>query len=225
MMTTTTIGIAAAVVGALVLAYVLRRGHDHAPHTGHMHGFAGAEAWAKKLDDPERDAWQRPDAVIRALAPAPSAVIADIGAGTGYFAVRIARLVPEGQVIATDLEPDMVRYLAARAQREHLSNLRAVQGTATSSGLAPNSVDAILMVHVWHHVGDKAALAKDLAAALRPGGTLVVVEFPLDAHRGPPADHRVTPEQVIAAFAAVGLAGERSSITLPEQYIVVARKP
>lgn len=192
--------------------------HDH-------HAFAHAAHAAQTLDDPARDAWQRPDEVLRALALSPSMSVADVGAGTGYFAVRLAHAVPQGQVLATYVEPDMVRHLAERAHREGLPNLHAVQSTPTDAGLAPGSVDAILVVHVWHHVGDRAALARQLAAALRPGGRLLVVDFDRDAHRGPPPEMRLSPEQVVAELTAAGLDARRSPIALPEQYIVEARRP
>jgi len=92
------------------------------PHT-HDHGFSGAQEWAKVFDDPMRDAWQKPHEVIQALALKPDAVVADIGSGTGYFAVRFAHMVPKGKVYGLDTEPDMVKYLAERAKREGLRNL------------------------------------------------------------------------------------------------------
>jgi len=95
------------------------------PHT-HEHSFAGAEKWAQVFDDPQRDAWQKPHEVIKALALKPDAVIADIGSGTGYFAARFANMVPKGRVYGVDTEPDMVKYLAGRAKREGLKNITAV---------------------------------------------------------------------------------------------------
>src|SRR5688500_2205030 len=95
--------------------------HEHArPHDTHGLGgphaaFANADAWTQVFDDPTRDAWQRPDEVLRALELGPAMTVADVGAGTGYLSVRLARAVPRGEVIATDLEPDMVRFLSERA--------------------------------------------------------------------------------------------------------------
>src|SRR6266496_1223846 len=94
----------------------------------HRHRFGDAEKWAKVFDDPERDAWQKPHEVIEALALAPDAVVADIGSGTGYFAVRLARFVPKGRVYGVDTEPGMVKYLAERARREGLANLVSIAG-------------------------------------------------------------------------------------------------
>jgi arsenite methyltransferase len=196
----------------------MKSGHDM------HHGFHHADQWVQRFDDPARDAWQQPDEVIRALDLAPTMTVADVGAGTGYFAVRLARVVPQGQVIATDLEPDMVRYLDERAAREQLPNLRAVQATASKSGLAAGSVDAILIVDVWHHIGSRTCYARDLATALRPRGKLVIVDFKLDATRGPPAAMRLAPEQIIADLVSAGFTATVSPTTLPDQYIVVAER-
>lgn len=212
-------------------------GSDHHPATAHEHGgppgghgmghahhsFADAEAMASTLDDPARDAWQRPEDVLRAMELAPTMSVADVAAGTGYFAVRLARAVPAGEVTATDVEPNMVRFVTERARREGLQNLHAVLATQSGSGLARESVDRILVVHVWHHLPDRGAFARDLSAALRTNGRLFVVEFAVSAHRGPPASMRVGPESIIAELEAAGLTAMVSAVTLPDQYIVEAR--
>ena len=192
-------------------------GHAH-------HPFADAQALASALDDPARDAWQRPEDVLRAMALAPTMSVADVGAGTGYFAVRLARAVPAGEVSATDVEPNMVRFVNERARREGLANLRSVLATQSASGLPRDSFDRILVVHVWHHLPNRGALAHDLAAALRPGGRLFVVDFAVAALRGPPPNLRVAPEAVIAELEARGLTAILSASALPDQYIVEARR-
>jgi arsenite methyltransferase len=189
---------------------------------GHHDAFADADAWTQVFDDPARDAWQRPDEVLRALELTPALTVADVGAGTGYFAVRLARVVTAGQVMATDIEPDMVRFLSERARREGLTNLRPVLGTHTATGLAAASVDRILIVDVWHHLGDRRAYARDLAAALRPGGRVVVVDYLPTAQRGPPAAIRIAPDEIIAVLERAGLTARLSPIALPDQYIVEA---
>lgn len=201
------------------------RGHGHGQHQpGEMHhAFTNAEEWAKTFDDPARDAWQRPDEVVRTLELAEDHTVADLGAGTGYFTVRLARAVPRGTVIATDIEPDMLRYLEQRAQKEQLPNVRTLKGSATGSGLSPKSVDRILIVHVWHHLEDRATWARDLAAALRPGGKLVIVDFRLDATRGPPPKHRLAAETIVKELEAAGLRASVSPAVLPDQYAVEAR--
>jgi ubiquinone/menaquinone biosynthesis C-methylase UbiE len=196
---------------------------EHHHHGGGMpHRFENADHWATVFDDPARDAWQQPDRVLAALELGPGMVVADIGAGTGYFAVRIARAIPDGQVIATDIEPDMIRYMTERATREKLPNLRAVVTPAADPQLAGASVDRILVVDVWHHLGDRVAYARALARALRPGGKLAIVDFKLDATHGPPPKHRLAPDQIIADLRAAGLTATVSPTELPEQYIVIA---
>src|SRR5689334_24072709 len=102
--------------GTASLAEVARA---QSPHT-HQHSFGDAEKWAQIFDDPKRDAWQKPHEVIQALALKPDAVVADIGAGTGYFSARVANMLPKGRVYAVDTEPDMVKHLKEQAKRERL---------------------------------------------------------------------------------------------------------
>ncbi|MGH9885357.1 MAG: class I SAM-dependent methyltransferase [bacterium] len=194
-------------------------------HGGGMHHrFDNANNWAKVFDDPSRDAWQRPDLVLAALDLHPGMTIADIGAGTGYFSVRLARAVPDGQVIATDIEPDMIRYLTERAAREQLSNLRAVLTPPSDPQLAPETVDRILVVDVWHHLDDRPAYARALASALRPGGKLAIVDFTLESSHGPPAKHRLAPDEILADLRAAGLSASISPTRLPDQYIAIATR-
>lgn len=188
------------------------------------HRFENAEQWAKVFDDPARDAWQQPAKVIEALQLAPKMTVADIGAGTGYFAVRIAKDLFEGHVIATDVEPDMIRYLQDRATRERLTNIKPVLTPPDDPKLPDGAVDRILVVDVWHHLGDRVAYAKALARGLKPDGMIAIVDFKLDATHGPPKQHRLAPEAIIADFTAAGLTATVSPTALPEQYIIIARQ-
>jgi cyclopropane fatty-acyl-phospholipid synthase-like methyltransferase len=189
-----------------------------------QHHFESADQCAKSFDDPARDRWQQPQLVLEALELGPGMVIADIGAGTGYFSVRLARAVPDGQVIATDIEPDMIRYLTERAAREQLPNLRAVRTPPGDPQLAAGTVDRILVVDVWHHIDDRAGYARALAGALRPGGKIAIVDFTREATHGPPAEMRLTPEQVIGELRQAGLAAALSPTVLPDQYIVIGTR-
>ena len=130
----------------LAMGFFAATAFAQAPHT-HQHSFGDADKWAKVFDDPERDAWQKPHAVIEALALKPDAVVADLGAGTGYFAMRLAHMVSKGRVYGVDLEPKMVKYLAERAKKEGLKNLSAVQGTPSDAKL-PAKVDPMEVVTV-----------------------------------------------------------------------------
>lgn len=191
------------------------------PHT-HRHSFSGAERWARVFDDPARDAWQKPHEVIQALALAPDARVADLGAGTGYFSVRLAHMLPGGRVYAADIEADMVRYLGERAQREGLKNIVPVQSAPDDPRL-PEKVDLVLLVNVYHHIEDRARYFRALRAALRPGGRVAVVDFHPDSPYGPPRATRVPPEAVRAEMRAAGYAGAGEHDFLPHQFFIVFR--
>jgi SAM-dependent methyltransferase len=202
---------------------------DHrARHHHRHHRFANAEEWVAQFDSPDRDAWQKPDAVLAALALRPDAAVADLGAGTGYFAVRLARAAPRGRVYAVDIEPDMVRYLGERAAREGLGNLVAVQGEADDPKL-PADVDVAVIVDTYHHIADPTKFFGQVRERLRPGGLLVVVDFKKDAPDdapGPPAAMRVADDIVAAHLKKLGLEHVRTDRdTLPYQYLVVLRRP
>jgi cyclopropane fatty-acyl-phospholipid synthase-like methyltransferase len=189
------------------------------PHT-HEHSFSGAEQWAHVFDDPKRDAWQKPHEVIQALAIKPDAVIADIGSGTGYFAVRLANMVPKGRVYGVDVEPDMVKYLAERAQREKRDNLVAVAGAPDDPRL-PEKVDLILMVDVFHHIGDRARYFGKLRGSLKPGGRIAIIDFRMDSPDGPPKSARIAPQRVIAELKGAGYRLAKEPDFLPNQYFLV----
>jgi predicted methyltransferase len=195
--------------------------HAQSPHS-HQHSFGGAEHWARVFDDPERDAWQKPHEVIQALALKPDAVVADIGAGTGYFAARLAHFVPKGRVYAVDLEPDMVKYLGERAQREGLGNLTAIAGAADDARL-PAKVDLVLLVDVYHHIEQRESYFRKLAQSLKPGARVVIIDFNAKSKMGPPPAERIAPKRVVAEMAAAGyrLAGEQH--LLPDQYFLSFR--
>jgi SAM-dependent methyltransferase len=190
-----------------------------APHT-HQHSFGDAEKWAQVFDDPERDAWQKPHQVIKALALAPDARVADLGAGTGYFAVRLAHMMPKGSVYAVDIEPDMVKYLSGRASREGLSNMVAVEGAPHDPRL-PEKVDLVLLVDVYHHVEERSRYFRRLADDLAPGGRVAVIDFKLDSPEGPPRQARIAPERVKAELAQAGYRLLEEHAFLPYQYFLV----
>jgi len=197
-------------------------GHAGSSSRGFHRRFDDAEKWAKEFDNLERDAWQRPDEVLDALHLQPTSLVADIGAGTGYFSVRIAKRVPEGKVFAADVEPDMVRYLGARAEREHLANLTPVRASADAANL-PEPVDLVLVVDTYHHIDDRTRYFAALQSSLRPGGRLVIVDFKADAPNGPPAQHRISHQQVTEEMLAAGYVLEEM-LFLPRQYGLIFRK-
>ena len=206
---------------ALVAAAAATVACAQAPHT-HDHSFSGAEHWAKVFDDPQRDAWQKPHEVIQALKLAPDAVVADIGAGTGYFAVRLAHMTSKGRVYAVDIEPDMVKYLGERAQKSGLKNLVAVQGAPDDPKL-PSKVDLVLMVDVYHHIGQRDAYFRKLAGSLKPGGAVAIIDFTKESPVGPPPSARLAASEVKAEMQRAGYVLATEHGFLPNQYFLVFR--
>jgi SAM-dependent methyltransferase len=189
-----------------------------------VHRFEHAEQWAKEFDDPARDAWQKPAEIVAAMHASAGMTVADIGAGTGYFEPYLSRTVgPSGTVLAVDIEPDMVRYLRERSAREHLDNLRAVLADVAAPKLPAHGVDRVLIVDTWHHIPAHAGYLTKLRGALSPDGTITIVEFTLDSPHGPPREHRIPPETLIAELQGAGMKAERADLSLPYQYVVVAR--
>jgi predicted methyltransferase len=196
----------------------------HAKGHGHHHRFEDAASWSAVFDDPARDEWQKPGQVVEIVKVSPGMTVADVGAGTGYFSVHLARAVgPEGRVLAVDVEPDMVRWLGDRARRERLEQVEAVLAAADDPRLPAGKVDRILVVDTWHHVEGRPAYAKRLAAALAPGGTVTVVDFRKDAPHGPPPAARVTEAEVIRDLEEGGLSASVVDAGLPYQFVVQGR--
>jgi predicted methyltransferase len=188
----------------------------------HQHRFDDAEKWARVFDDPERDAWQKPHEVIRTLGLEPGAIVADVGAGTGYFAMRLAHALPKGRVYAVDTEPDMVKYLAGRAKRENRGNVVAVAG-APDDPRIPEKADLILLVDVYHHIEGRERYFRRLLGSLRPGGRVAIIDFRLDSPEGPPKAARIAPERVVAELKDAGYTLAARHEFLPYQYFLVFR--
>jgi SAM-dependent methyltransferase len=210
-----------AVIGTCVAGgAAMAADNPHQHSDGFHHSFSQAEVWAKEFDDPSRDAWQKPDQILDALTLDRKALVADIGAGTGYFSVRLARRVPEGKVFAIDVEPDMLRYLSERARRDHLNNVIPVVANQESPNI-PEPVDVILVVDTYHHIDDRTAYFSRLKKSLRPQGRLAIVDFNLDSPEGPPPAHRISAEKVTEELKAAGYSLVAAHAFLPRQYFLV----
>jgi len=200
--------------------------HEHRPAQaeGHAHGmphrFEDAEAWSKRFDAAERDAWQKPDEVIHALALPTDAMVVDLGAGTGYFAVRLARALPKGRVLALDVEPNMVRFMTDRATRDGLPNLVARE-TPKDRAALDGAADLVLVVDTYHHLAARPAYVRALRSSLSPRGRVAIVDFRLESERGPPKEHRLAPERVIEELGEAGFALSARYELLPDQYFLV----
>ncbi len=214
---------------ALFLVACAHGTEHHGPHgsaSGHHHGpaahrFDNAEQWAKRFEDPARDAWQKPDEVLAALGLSEAMRVADIGSATGYFSVRIASLVPRGRVWGVDIEPDMVRYLNARARHEGHDNLFSILGTP-SDPLLPEPVDLVIVVDTYHHIDNRPHYFASLKEHLSPEGRVVIVDFKKgELPVGPPDTAKISPEQVERELGEAGYAPNGRYDFLPYQYMLV----
>lgn len=196
------------------------QGHALVHHGTMPHRFEDADAWAKHFEDPARDAWQRPEEVVAALALPQDAKVADLGSATGYFAVRLARAVPKGRVYGVDIEPDMTRYLNERAQREGLANLTAILGEPADPKI-PEPVDLVLVVNTYHHIQERTAYFRQLLGSLSPSGRVAIIDVRKGQPRGPPEQHRLTPEQVREELEAAGYSFAEDIGFLPNQYFLI----
>jgi ubiquinone/menaquinone biosynthesis C-methylase UbiE len=181
---------------------------------------ADLDEYIARLDDPARDQWQRPEVVLAALGITPTSVVCDVGAGTGYFALRLAKLA--AQVYAVDGEPQLLVLLRDRVASAGLQNVTPVLGLPHDPLVPPGACDLILVVNVFHHVPEKAAYLRRLQAALRSGGRLAIIdfhkrEFPV----GPPVDHKFAREDCLEEVRAAGLQLVTEHESLPYQYFLV----
>jgi len=158
------------------------------------------------LDAPDRDQWQKPDQIMDALKIADGSVVADLGAGGGWFTIRLARRVgPNGLVFAEDIQPQMIEAITRRARAEGLANVRPVLGTPTDPRL-PRGIDAVLIVDTYREMDDPRdptqvrTLLKNVARSLKPQGRVGVVDFTMTGGGpGPSPEERVDPEAIINA--------------------------
>jgi arsenite methyltransferase len=181
----------------------------------HQHHPPSTDEYAKVLEDPSRDAWQKPHAVVMALDLKATDIVADIGAGTGYFARRFA--LHAGKVYAVDID----EKLLAIARSKGPSNLQTILAAPDDPRLPPNSVDTIFFCDVLHHIENRPAYYVKLAKVLKPGGRLVVIDFykkPLPV--GPPESMKLSDTQVISEFQKAGFGLSKRLDILPYQYFL-----
>ena len=187
----------------------------------HVMGHLGA-AW---LERPERERIELPERVVDSLRLAPDEVVADIGAGTGYFAFRIAERVPEGGVYAVDIQPEMLDIIDARAESEGFENVVAVQGAIDDPNLPDESVDVALIVDAYHEFSHPREMMEALVRALVPGGRVVLIEYRGEDPAIPIKPlHKMTEAQVRRELEAVGLRWQSTGGFLPSQHFLVFEK-
>jgi ubiquinone/menaquinone biosynthesis C-methylase UbiE len=185
-----------------------------------------------KLDDPERQQWQPPGPAVEALALEPGHVVADLGVGTGYFALPIAtalrRLDGGGKVLGLDVEPLLLAEVVRRVAEAGLEDwFEAV--TVSGEGdlpLADASVDRFVSVNVVHELDDRPRVWREMARALRPGGRVLLVDWRAEGpyDKGPPAEHRPALGEIEAELHAAGFDTDPTPL-YPDLYAIVATRP
>ena len=175
------------------------------------------------LEGPDRDAWQQPGRVMDALGIGDGSKVADLGAGGGWFTIRLARRVgPNGTVYAEDVQPQMIEAIDRRVQREGLRNVRTLLGRDHDPRLPEGALDAALMVDAYHEVENRVEFLRNVRKALKPRGRLGIVDFRKDGlGPGPPMEERIEPSLVIADAEAAGFRLIARDDSLPFQFLLV----
>ena len=159
------------------------------------------------LEGPDRDAWQKPDLIMDALGIGEGSVVADLGAGGGWFTVRLARRVgPNGTVFAEDVQRQMLEAIKRRVGREGLRNVEYVQGNADDPRLPPGRLDAVLIVDAYHELANPIKLLRNVSASLKTTGRIGIVDFTLEGGGpGPPLNQRKSEDDVEKEAQQAGL--------------------
>ena len=175
------------------------------------------------LEAPDRDIWQRPDQIMDAMAIAEASIVGDVGAGAGWFTIRLARRVgPNGMVYAEDVQSEALTAISRRVTAEGLTNVKPVLGQAGDPRLPAGRLHAVLIVDAYHEAEDRVALLGNLAKSLRPDGRIGVVDFRLEGGGpGPPTEERVSPETVVDDARRAGLRLLSEEKFLPFQYFLI----
>jgi predicted methyltransferase len=174
------------------------------------------------LEAPDRDLWQHPEQIMDVLGIADGSVVADVGAGAGWFTIRLARRVgPNGVVYAEDVQPEMLAAIQRRVNAEGLMNVKPILGKGSDPQL-PTKAHAVLIVDAYHEIDDRVPLLRNLAKALRPGGRIGVVDFKLEGSGpGPAMEERISPETVVNDAKSAGLRLLSQETFLPYQYFLI----
>ena len=197
--------------------------HHEEPGGHHQHHDRSAKEWAEVLERKDREEWQKPEEVVAALGLKAGQQVADIGAGSGYFSVRLARAVgPQGKVYAVDIQQDLMDLLGARAKDENLANLAPTLGTPEDPNLKAGSVDLIFICDVVHHIENRQAYYGKLAQALKPGGRIAIVDFyKRELPVGPGVAMKIAKPDMVTELEQAGFTLQKEHDFLPYQYFLV----
>jgi len=178
------------------------------------------------MERAQRDEWQKPDEVVKALDLKPGEVVADIGAGSGYFSRRIAKVVaPDGKVYAVDVAADILGYLKERADREGLRNIVTIVSQPDDPMLPANSVDSVFFCDTTHHIDHRVEFYKKLAPAVKAHGRMAIIDYPPDSPHAPHKPEQLVPRsQVISEAEQAGFKFVKDFQFLPYHYFLVFEK-
>lgn len=177
------------------------------------------------LERPSRKADEKPQELINALNLKPTDVVADIGAGTGYFSFPMAQKLSAGKVLAVDIQPEMLEMIKFLKQENHITNVEPILGSVTNPNLPANKVDLALMVDAYHEFSHPYEMMQGIVNALKPGGKVVLVEYRRENPFIPiKALHKMTQNQARKEMAAVGLQWIETKDFLPSQHVMVFEK-
>lgn len=188
----------------------------------HVMGHEGAD-W---LERPERVKEEQPQKLLSLLALKPADVAADIGAGTGYYSFRMAEKVPQGKVLAVDIQPEMLQFLRDASKKRGVTNVEPVQGAVDDPKLPRAGVDVVLLVDAYHEFDHPREMMQAIARSLKPDGRVVLVEFRGEDPQVPIKElHKMTQAQAIKEMAAVGLEHRKTYDDLPWQHVMIFGLP
>lgn len=187
----------------------------------HLHN--DPKAYMKALEDPRRDEYQKPHEVMHALGIKPGEIIADIGAGTGYFTFHLARHVgAKGKVYAVDVSPDMIRHINRRIRDGKTANVVTVLADNDDPLLPDGSVNRFFICDVWHHVENQTKYLSLMKTIIKPGGEIVMIDFhKKELPFGPPTEMKIAREDLIKQMETNGFRLAKEHTFLPYQYFLV----
>lgn len=194
-------------------------------YMGREISFVMGHQAAEWLNRPGRIQEEMPDEVVANMGLDPNHVVADIGAGSGYFSFRIARLVPEGKVLAVDIQPEMLELIEVQKTEEGVTNIEGVLGQVDDPNLPSNSIDAAIMVDAYHEFSHPFEMINGIYQALRPGGRIFLLEYRGEDSSVPIRPlHKMTEEQVVREMSVFGLEWTDTLDFLPWQHMMVFTK-
>jgi len=195
--------------------------------------FDDPEKWEKEFESPERDKYQKPDEIIKAMGLSEESVIADLGSATGYFPIRFAKVASKGKVFALDIEPKMVEFLKQKTSKLAIPNIQCILSKGDNIGI-PEPVDFIFLSNTYHHIENRPAYFKKISSSLKDGGKIVINEYlkerdyPQGVEKpkfGPPESMRLSSDQIEKELQQAGFKlSSRPNVGTPFHFLVIFEK-